>query len=274
MEQIHWLSDRECTVAGVKFFCSLDDYTRTTDEERFILLKDRQVLDNYATVFAAQPPKTILEFGIFQGGSPALFSLWFDVDKFVGIDLSPPVAAFDEFCRKHPVGQKIRSYYQVSQTDRSRIEAIVAAEFGQLPLDVIIDDASHLYETSRRTFEITFPLLRPGGTYVIEDWGWAHWPDSRFFMGETPLSVLIMELVMLCASRSDLISDIRVFPSFAFIRKAQSAPPMKELDLGSSYHKRGIELVGSKNLNLRGVSRLLGESLADRIRAVLRHGKP
>lgn len=261
MEQIRWLNERECTVAGVTFYCSLDDYSRKTDGERFILLKDREVLDNYASVFADAPPKNILEFGIFQGGSPALFSLWFNVDKFVGVDLSPPVTAFDEFCRTHPIGEKIRSYYQVSQTDRSRIEEIIRAEFGDASLDVVIDDASHLYENTRRTFEIAFPLLRPGGMYVIEDWGWAHWPGSQFFMNETPLSMLIMELVMLCASRSDLISDIRVFPSFAFIRKSREAKHMTEFNVDSSYCKRGIELVGSKNLNLRGVSGILAARL-------------
>lgn len=271
MEQIHWLSDREFQVADVTFYCSLDDYSRQTDANRFIILKDRGSLDNYSTVFGEAPPKTILEFGIFQGGSPALFSLWFNTEKFVGIDLSPPVAGFDEFCRTHPVGRKIRSYYQVSQTDQRRIEEIVRAEFGHTPLDVVIDDASHLYETSRETFEIAFPLLRPGGTYVIEDWGWAHWPGSQFFQHETPLSLLIMELTMLCASRSDLISDIRVFPSFAFIRKAIHAKAMSRFDLRSMYSKRGIELVGSKDLNLRGVASIFAERVKHEAGRKLEH---
>lgn len=265
MEHIRWLSDRECTVGGVTFYCSLDDFSRKSDAERLILLKDREVLENYATIFENAPPKNILEFGIFQGGSLALFSLWFDVQKLVGVDLSRPVPEFDKFCRTHPIGRRIRSYYQVSQTDKSRIEEIVRTEFGDTPLDAIIDDASHLYETTRRTFEITFPLLRPGGTYVIEDWGWAHWKGSRFFMNETPLSMLIMELIMLCASRSELISDIHVFPAFAFIRKSPKAPPKEELNLDSAYTKRGIELVGFNNPNLGGVFSLLAARLKDRI---------
>lgn len=257
MAQITWLNDRECTVGGVRFYCSLDDYSRQTDSERLILLKDRNVLENYASVFAAAPPKNILEFGIFQGGSPALFSLWFDVEKFVGIDLSPPVPAFDEFCRTHAVGSKIRAYYGVSQTDHSRIREVVRTEFGDTPLDVVIDDASHLYETTRRAFEIAFPLLRPGGTYVIEDWGWAHWPGSKHFLNETPLSMLIMELVMLCAAHSEIISEVRVFPAFAFIRKASQAPDLSDMNLDAWQSKRDIEIVGAKNLNLRGVSRVL-----------------
>lgn len=263
MQKIRWLNEREFVLGDIRFYCALDDYSLKTDAERFILLKNREVLKNYATVFADAVPQNMLEFGIFQGGSPALFSSWFEVSKFVGVDLCSPVAAFDDFCRTNSAGRNIRSYYGVSQTDRQRIEAIVQAEFGDTPLDVIIDDASHTYRYTKRTFEIAFPLLRPGGIYVIEDWGWAHWPNSQFFMGETALSMLIMELLMLCASRSDLISEVRVFPSFAFIRKSPAAKPIADFALDSLYQKRGIELIGSKNTNLAGVASLLAASIAN-----------
>ena len=38
------------------------------------------------------------------------------------------------------------------------------------PLDLVIDDASHLYGPTMASFEVLFPRLRPGGLYVIEDW--------------------------------------------------------------------------------------------------------
>ena len=157
----------------------------------------------------------------------------------------------------------------MSQTDRRRIEEIVQKEFGASPLDVVIDDASHLYKTTRRTFEIAFPLLRPGGLYVIEDWGWAHWPGSKLYPGQTALSMLIMELVMLCASRRDLVSDIRLFPTFAFIRKSPDAKPIADFALDGLYRKRGLELVGMKNPNLTGVARLLADRVVDSTRRKL-----
>jgi cephalosporin hydroxylase len=174
MPNLVWKSDAEFEVDGVGFECTLNDYSVQTSRQRFALLKDRPSLEQYAAVFDAIKPRNILEFGIFQGGSPALFTLWFDLAKFVGIDICPPVQAFDEFCQSHPIGNRIRSYYQTSQSDEQRVNEIVQAEFGSTPLDVIIDDASHQYGHSRRSFEISFPLLRPGGVYVIEDWGWAH----------------------------------------------------------------------------------------------------
>lgn len=261
---IEWAGEREFSVGGIKFLCALDDYSLQTDSERFVILKDRSVLNNYSLVFSDNQPKTMLEFGIFQGGSPALFSLWFELEKFVGIDICSPVKDFDAFCKHHPAGSKITSHYGVSQTDRTLIDQIVREEFGTTPLDVIIDDASHLYGETRRAFEIAFPHLRPGGTYVIEDWGWAHWPGSQFFMGKTALSILIMEIVMMCASRSDIVSEVRIFPSFVFIRKSLHAPHIPDFKLDKLYTKRGIELVGAQHANTWDVVKLLAQRIFKR----------
>src|SRR5690606_15619368 len=168
MKALTWLNEAEFTVEGIKFQCCVNDYTQKTTDERFILLKDRGSLEQYATVLTDAEPRNVLEFGIFQGGSAALFTAWFDLEKFVGIDICASVGPFDNFCRTHEMGQRIRSYYGVSQTDAARIREIAQSEFGTKPIDLIIDDASHLYRTTRRTFEIAFPLLRPGGIYVVE----------------------------------------------------------------------------------------------------------
>ena len=98
--------------------------------------------------------------------------------------------------------------------------------------DLIIDDASHLYCESRQTFELSFPFLRPGGWYVVEDWGWPHWPGKQYFVGHSALSVLIMELLMLCASTEDIISEVRVFPAFTFIQKSRRAPDLNRHEVG------------------------------------------
>jgi hypothetical protein len=88
------------------------------------------------------------------------------------------------------------------------VPKIYRAEFGGEPLDLVVDDASHQYRESRETFRYFIPLLRPGGPYVIEDWGWAHWPGENwqknsggdYFRDKPPLSNLLIELMPLCAS--------------------------------------------------------------------------
>jgi hypothetical protein len=254
MRPINWKNEREFNVEGVNFYCAFDDFSLQTNAERFVLLKARSVLDQYQQVFANACPHRMLEFGIFQGGSPALFSLWFGLEKFVGIDICKPVAAFDAFCARHQVGSRIATHYGVSQTDRGRVEQIIEQEFGASAPDVIIDDASHAYSASLATFETAFPRLQAGGTYVIEDWSWAHWPGSNLYAGKTALSKLVMELIMVCASRPDLISEVRVFPYFAFIRKATTAPVNSPLRLEGLYSSRGLELVGAQDAFLGSVA--------------------
>lgn len=275
MQQLEWRNDREFSVAGVKFECApLGDYSGKTTSERFLLLKDRGSIEQYATVFRGEQPKNILEFGIFQGGSPALFALWFEAQKFVGIDIAEPIPAFDEFCRTHPVGNRISTYYRTSQDDRPKVEDIVRREFGNAPIDLIIDDASHYYEYTRATFEIAFPLLRPGGTYVIEDWGWAHWADVHsHYLGKPPLSILIMELVMLCASRYDLISDIQIYPAFAFIHKSPAAPPMENFKLDGSYHARNIEIRQPHLMEFSELGTMFGKKVRERAERRVRRTK-
>lgn len=273
MRELQWLSETEFRLAGVQFKCALGDYALEPTEDQLVILKNRGALDQYAAVVAGEPLKNMLEFGIFQGGSPVLFSLWFDLEKFVGVDICAAVDGFERFCRSHEVGKRIRSFYEVSQTNRGRIEAIIRTEFGATPIDAIIDDASHAYGATRRTFETAFPFLRPGGLYVIEDWGWAHWPNSRLHQGQTALSMLIMELLMVCASRSDVISEVRVFPAFAFVRKSPDAPALENFRLDDLYRKRGIELVGARNFNLAGVGRTWAEGVADSTKRALQRAK-
>lgn len=269
MKALTWMSETEFSVEGIKFQCCVNDYDQKTNDERFILLKDRGSLEQYANVLADAEPRNVLEFGIFQGGSAALFTAWFDLEKFVGIDICSSVGPFDDFCRTHAIGKRIRSYYGVSQTDAPRIREIAQSEFGGTPIDLVIDDASHLYRNTRRTFEIAFPLLRPGGVYVVEDWGWAHWAEHHSRPGHTALSMLIMELIMVCASRPDLVSNIRIFPAFAFIHKSVDAPPMSEVPLKSLYKKRGLELIGAKDLNLKGVARMVAQRITHNARRKL-----
>lgn len=264
MKGLIWRNDREFNIGDVEFHCPGDDLGAKSDASRFVLLKERSALESYGAVLAGQTIRNMLEFGIYQGGSPAFFSLWLGLDKFVGVDTCPPVDALARFCKTHPAGRRIRAYYGVSQADRGRLDPILAREFGTVPLDLIVDDASHDYALSRRAFEIAFPHLKAGGYYVIEDWGWAHWPGSTFYRNETALSLLVMELMMVCASRKDLISEVRVFPSFAFIRKAPDAPPLEHFRLSDVYGKRGLALSGTTRMDLRGLAQLLRERLARR----------
>lgn len=70
-------------------------------------------------------------------------------------------------------GKRIR-ILQGSQVDEEFLNTLLA-ETG--PLDIIIDDGSHINEHVIRSFELLFPHLKSGGTYVAEDTQTSYWPD-------------------------------------------------------------------------------------------------
>ena len=242
MKPIEWKNQTEFSVDGVKFFCSLDDYTRKTDNDRIIILKDRGSLESYREVLGNTRVRNLLEFGILEGGSAVLFTLLMDLEKFVGIDIMDSARGIEPFLAQHEVGKKIKFHFSVSQSDERSVRKLIKSEFAKSPIDLIIDDASHQYAHTKRTFEIAFPHLRPGGVYVIEDWGWPHWKGYNGFMGEPAMSMLIFELVMLCATSQEVVSDIRIFPSFAFIRKSEAATDLLNFSIEKFYQKRGLSL--------------------------------
>ena len=73
-----------------------------------------------------------------------------------------------------PTGQ-IRTFQGEQQNTRLLDE--IAAECAPDGFDIIIDDCSHVGAPTRAKLLALFPRhLKPGGVYVIEDWGTADWP--------------------------------------------------------------------------------------------------
>ena len=91
------------------------------------------------------------------------------------------------------------------------------------PLDLVIDDASHMYQPTKASFEALFPCLRPGGLYVIEDWAWTHWKEFQTqdhpWIAESALTQLLYELVAAAGSSTLLIANITGFQGFAVIER-------------------------------------------------------
>jgi hypothetical protein len=117
-------------------------------------------------------------------------------------------------------------HWGVDQTDAKRLDEICENAFGDAPLDIVIDDASHLYAESRRSFELLFPRMRPGGLYVIEDWAWFHWRGTEeSFSGHRPLTHLVNEIIELTGSTSNhLVLSVHVCSGFAAIRRGWAPP--------------------------------------------------
>jgi cephalosporin hydroxylase len=210
-----------------------------------VLVKDRPFIESYAETLRALAPNRVVEFGIFQGGSALFLTKLLALDKFVGIDITDPQQVAETAVATHRLRQTIRLYWNTAQDDVDKLHKIFMLEFADGLPDLVIDDASHHYGASRRTFEIAFPFLRKGGTYVIEDWAWAHWPHTQSpdsGWGDAPaLSNLIFELTMLLGS-SNLIERIEVRPGFVLIQKSAADFDWSRFSLDRLVRSRGRRL--------------------------------
>lgn len=121
-------------------------------------------------------PLKILELGVFHGGSLLMWQEYFSKGLVVGLDRRP-----------NPLNElhdRIR-FYRGSQDDDELLDK-VALECAPDGFDIVIDDASHIGTLSRASFRNLFHKhLKPGGMYVIEDWGtgyWDSWPDGAAYL--------------------------------------------------------------------------------------------
>jgi SAM-dependent methyltransferase len=191
-------------------------------------------LRNYDRFFGplTDRPIRLLELGVRTGGSLLMWRDYFQHGLIVGLD-SEPVDLQEATGR-------IR-IYQGRQEDPAVLDRI-GSEAG--PFDIIVDDASHIAELTRVSFWHLFDrYLKPGGTYVLEDWGagyWDSWPDGRRYVHGTKgghlhgMVGLVKELVDECGmgditmpgrgiapSRASGFEGLHIFRGQLFVVKAQ-----------------------------------------------------
>ena len=215
------------TVQGTTFVTLGDEgsFTRSFAElagvdsspDRFVLLKTREGIDRYVDVVRSLAPKRIVELGIFQGGSTALLIELARPKGLVAIDHEPePVAALETYLELGGFGDTCHTCYGVDQADRSAIEAILEASFGTQPVDLVVDDASHLGPQTRASFETLFPRLRPGGLYVIEDWSWHL---QGLDLPGSPMDGFVADLVAAAGRGPRLIASIELLWDVILVRR-------------------------------------------------------
>lgn len=98
---------------------------------------------------------TLLEIGVWEGASLRMWREYFPSATVVGVD-------------KHDRDVRIDGVQMAfSEQDNPYLAEDLRNRYGKL--DIIIDDASHVSSKTIGTFKNLFPILAPGGIYVIED---------------------------------------------------------------------------------------------------------
>lgn len=166
--RVQWVSDTHVRVADTDY-----DLMEAVDPgvARLRMLKTRSMIEGYLPLIGEFQGGNICEIGIYRGGSTAFFAQVLEPNRLVAVEFDEQrVAILDDFLDGHDSAGSVRLHYGVDQSDRARLDEIIASDLGGAPLDLVIDDASHVYGPTRASFEVLFPRLRPGGLYLIEDW--------------------------------------------------------------------------------------------------------
>lgn len=255
-----FLDDHHLRVGDVDFHCS---YQWNADDEvvpeGFLpVAKSRDQVERYLRLQQNTRAEVIVELGIYRGGSTALLHALFQPKRLVAVELaSTPAAALSTYIHHRGLEAVIRPHYETNQADRDGVAAVMAAELLGQPIDLVIDDASHLLEETRTSFETLFPLLRPGGLYVIEDWNSDHLladyfdeilvdpsrPDREALaqklkqaaaLQPVPNARLVrfpLELILARARKGDVIREVTVMENWVLVRRGEQSIDSKQFRL-------------------------------------------
>lgn len=223
---LNWVNDHLLDFGSVQVELRVDEGLHSVEStpQRFLAGKTRGMVEILLDTLGPTWPRRIVELGIHKGGSVVLYDQVFQPQRFLAVDIAaqaPPALA--DYARARP---QLKLACATDQGDGAALDRACRDAFGDAPLDLVIDDASHLLGLTQASFQHLFPRLAPGGLYVIEDWAWAHWPGDAwqkgyepYFKGRKPLSNLILKLMLLTASFPDAVADIRINVNQVFVRR-------------------------------------------------------
>jgi predicted O-methyltransferase YrrM len=176
---MEWLSKRMFQIGSHKFSISASIVemfvsSKNIDGNTFDLAKTPNLLVRYFNRIAKRKPRHLLELGVFRGGSAALLQLIAKPERMLALELSPErIGILDRFIETEGLEDRLRVEFGVDQSDSVLVRKLAIEHLGEgRSIDMIIDDASHLLGPTRSSFETLFPLLRPGGIYIIEDYSY------------------------------------------------------------------------------------------------------
>jgi predicted O-methyltransferase YrrM len=253
---VHWSNERAFELDHVTFNTMMCEGPGSSNDH-FVLAKPRHMVERYEELMSRLQPKRIIEMGIFQGGSAALFALLARPDRLIALDIrSDAVAALDQFIDERDLRDRVHTYYGFDQSDGDGLRRLVGDEFGDRPIDLVVDDASHLLGPTRASFNALFPHVRPGGVYVIEDWSWLHGVEAALLADiaadptirerleeqararrrvDTPLSVLLFELILASAYAPQAFEEILVADGWAQVVRGRARLDPDTFDVSRVY---------------------------------------
>ena len=120
---------------------------------------------------ALGPAARVCEIGVLNGLSLHMWQDLFPQGLIAGVDINPG--------SRWPEG----TVRIVCSQDDPALPGLLGEH--SPTWDLIVDDASHRGSLTTTAFELLWPLVTPGGFYVVEDWfiGLPYWPSTGCWGG-------------------------------------------------------------------------------------------
>jgi hypothetical protein len=228
---MQWLDAKTIEMEGHKIILDWEvgGSKIASSDRTFTMMKTPSFLTHY-TDLADTGIETILEVGVFQGGSVVFLDKVLKPKHFSAIELSTqPLPALDRYAEES--NGRVKIHQGTSQDDVAKLKAIIEGDLGGR-IDFVVDDASHWYEYTRATFQAAFPYVRPGGYYFIEDWSWNFQADAqnedhpwRDRNALANLAIDLMEEMIV----NGLVQSIEIVPEMIKVKRS-AAPARPVLD--------------------------------------------
>jgi hypothetical protein len=199
----------------------------------------------------------LIEVGVAGGLSLKLWTWYFSAAHIVGIDIMPTATRYAGGRAIVEIG---------SQADAAFLQDVCTAH----PPTIFIDDGSHLAEHNIFTFERVFPMLLPGGIYVVEDLALHLGPSASDWQTATPRNApeYFLDLARSCLARHHrqgietvprslfrMVDSVTVINSAMIIRKRDSPAELETaMQAGRAYVAHaGLGAIGHERLAFYGL---------------------
>ena len=227
-ERLTWLPDRALLGDLVLRLEPSRDGGRELGADCLGFYKNRQLVEQFERFWSATAlrPRRVLEIGIWDGGSTAFWQEHLQPERLVAIDLADREDSpyFRRWLTSRGLDGRVLTRWRTDQADGAALREIVARDLGG-ELDLVIDDGSHLDAPTRASFDALFPLLPPGGLYILEDWAWEHWPEfqdpGHVWAGEESLAGMVCDLVAAAGSSRTLFRAVSVYEGFVVVERGE-----------------------------------------------------
>lgn len=151
-------------------------------DKKHLIDKWYHYLKIYDDHFKKYQNPVIFEIGVYKGGSLEMWNYYFDGKcQIYALDIDPECKKIEN----HFNNVHIIIGDQNNEEDLKKIINTVP------PIDILIDDGSHMQSHVIKSFLTLFPHISPGGIYFVEDLHTSYWSH---YEGGIGLSSTFIEL--------------------------------------------------------------------------------